>query len=151
MHDQTAASRESALRRCAEQVKWYTDAASRHRVYYTVAQLGAFFATALTSVLILWTELPKTVQALPAAIATLLIGLNGVFRWRESWARFATTAEALKSERIKFETYAVDEYPSGNPDAAIRNFVVRIEQIAAEETAAWRRQADSQARSRTGD
>jgi hypothetical protein len=46
-------------------------------------------------VLILWTSVPKPVQALPAAIASVVAGLVGPFRWLDAKTRYAYTAEAL--------------------------------------------------------
>jgi len=68
----------------------------------------------LTPVLILWSDLPEVLKALPAALAAIAAGVVGVFQWRESYPRFAFVCEALKSERLKFETRTTAEY---SPDS----------------------------------
>ncbi len=52
--------------------------------------------------LILWSDLPKAVQALPAALAAVAAGLVGIVRWPHNKTRFSFTAEALKSEHVKW-------------------------------------------------
>jgi Protein of unknown function (DUF4231) len=90
-------------------------------------QSAAIALAAATPVLILWSSVPKAVQALPAALASIAAGLVRTFRWLQNKTRFAYTAEALKSERILFETR--------RPPAA---FVGRIEQITMTEVGEWR-------------
>ena len=93
-----------ALRRCEEQIRWYDRYSKREWRLFTLFQSAAIALAAATPVLILWSSVPKAVQALPAALASIAAGLVGTFRWLQNKTRFAFTAEALKSERILFET-----------------------------------------------
>ena len=136
-----AARRAKALERCAQQVEWYERHARIASRSFTVFQAAAIVLGALTPVLILVTNLPKAVQALPAALASIAAGLVAMFRWLENRTRFSYTAEALKSERLKFETRTTPSYATSLADErALENFVARIEEISLREVAEWRSQ-----------
>jgi hypothetical protein len=75
------------------------------------------------------------VQALPAALASMLAAIMSSYRWREEWSRFEFTAEAVKSEWMEFETRMTDDY-SGD-EAALNTFVTKIEALAATEVTGW--------------
>jgi hypothetical protein len=131
--------REFALRRVDEQIEWYETHSARQWWAFTVFQTAAVVLGGLTPVLILWSELPKAVQALPAALAAISAGLVGIFRWPHNKTRYSFTAEALKSERVKFATRTTSRYRHQLSDEqALDNFVARIEDIAMTEVTEWR-------------
>ena len=67
--------------------------------------------------------------------------MAGVFQWRESYPRFAYVGEALKSERLKFETRTTVEYgPHLDEHQALSNFVVYMEALVMDEVTDWRAQ-----------
>jgi hypothetical protein len=125
-----------ALERCYDQIRWYTKYGVWAGVLYRTFQTSAVLLGAITPVLILWTELSLVLQALPAALASVSAALVGVYGWQENKARFSYTAEALKSEQVKFET-RTGVY-RGDPARALSRFVARIEAIAMAETSEWR-------------
>jgi hypothetical protein len=128
-----------ALRRCEEQIRWYDRYSKREWRLFTLFQSAAIALAAATPVLILWSSVPKAVQALPAALASIAAGLVGTFRWLQNKTRFAYTAEALKSERILFETRTPPHYGLDvTNDQAPAAFVGRIEQITMTEVGEWR-------------
>jgi hypothetical protein len=95
--------------------------------------------SALTPVLILWSEIPKPLQALPAGIASIAAALSAVFRWRENWVLRAHTSEALKRELVKFKARASEAYQVDIEDQkALNNFVTRIESLSMNELSEWR-------------
>lgn len=72
---------------------------------------------------------------LTGALAAIAAGLVGVFQWQQNWVRFASTAEALKSELIRFETRTSSAYrPEVTDDVAIDNFVQAVEALVLSET-----------------
>jgi hypothetical protein len=125
-----------ALKRCDDQIHWYTKYGIWAGALYRTFQTSAVLLGAITPVLILWTELSLVLQALPAALASVSAGLVGIYGWQENKARFAYTAEALKSERVKYETRT--SVYRGDPARALSRFVARIEAIAMAETSEWR-------------
>jgi hypothetical protein len=128
-----------ALRRAAEQIQWYETHSARQWRAYSIFQSAAVLLGGLTPVLILWSDVPKAVQALPAALAAVAAGLVGIFRWPDNKTRYSFTAEALKSERVKYATRSTSRYGRDrSDDEALENFVARIEDIAMTEVAEWR-------------
>ncbi len=136
MTEDLEARRTLALERCDAQVRWYTRNGIWAGVLYRVFQTAAVLLAALTPVLILWTDLSPVLQALPAALASVSAALVGIYGWQDNKARFAFTAEALKSERVRYET-RTGAY-RGDSSRALSRFVARIESLAMAETAEWR-------------
>jgi hypothetical protein len=67
------------------------------------------------------------------------LGLVGIFRWPHNKTRYSFTAEALKSERVKYATRTTSRYKHDlSDDEALDNFVARIEDIAMTEVTEWR-------------
>jgi hypothetical protein len=126
----------AAVKRAEEQIRWYTRYSISSGVLYRVFQTLAVVLSAITPVLILWTDLSPVLQALPAAGAAISAALVGIYGWQENKARFAFTAEALKSELVQYET-RTGRY-KGSPEQALDRFVTRVERIGMDETAQWR-------------
>jgi hypothetical protein len=92
----------------------------------------------VASLIVFLDDLPSLVQALPVALVTIVSGLLDHFRWRANWIQFATTAEELKSERLKYTTRGAHPYGAGATDEeALRAFVTRIENAADKEREKW--------------
>jgi hypothetical protein len=128
-----------ALRRCDEQIEWYARHSARAWLWFAFIQSAAVVLAAMTPVLILWSSLPKAVQALPAALASVAAGLAGTFRWLQNKSRWAYAAEALKSERVRYDTRTPPDYGPGlSEEEALAAFVHRIEAISMAEVSEWR-------------
>jgi hypothetical protein len=131
--------RDLALRRVDEQIHWYETHSARQWKAFAVFQSAAVVLGGLTPVLILWSGLPKALQALPAALAAVSAGLVGIFRWPHNKTRYSFTAEALKSERVKYATRTTSRYRHElSEEQALDSFVARIEDIAMTEVTEWR-------------
>jgi len=128
--------REQALKHCQRQIDFYEKAKRKSRLSFQISQTLAVTLSGLTPILILWTELPKPIQALPAAVAAIMVGLNGTFQFRENWTRFALGGQALRTEKIKFKTKTSRAY-SVDDSHALENFVSRINEITANEISDW--------------
>jgi len=130
--------REEAVRRCQEMIGWYETAKRTHRILYQTFQTLAVILSGLTPILILWDALPKAVQALPAALAAVFTAILGIFQWRETYTRFAYTAEALKSELVKYQTRTTAAYnPGVGGQQALDNFVAQVELLLMNEVTGW--------------
>ena len=128
-----------ALRRCDAQIEWYSTHSIRAWRWFAVVQSSAVALAAATPVLILWSAVPKAIQALPAALASVAAGLAGTFRWLQNKGRWSYAAEALKSERVLYETRTAPFYGGGQSDEeALATFVRRIEEISMTEVSEWR-------------
>jgi hypothetical protein len=126
----------AAVERAGEQIRWYTKNSVWAGVLYRAFQTLAVVLSAVTPVLILWTDLSPVLQALPAAAAAVSAALVGIYGWQENKARFAFTGEALKSELVQYET-RTGPY-KGSAEEALDRFVGRIERLAMDETSQWR-------------
>jgi hypothetical protein len=131
--------RQIAVNDCHAMIAWYDRNKRIPRNLLYASQVSTIVLGALTPVLILWSDLPKPVQALPAALASIAASLNAVFRWRENWTLRAHTSEALKRELVKFQSRASEEYDANLDDQrALTNFVNRTERLSMDEVSEWR-------------
>jgi hypothetical protein len=132
--------RDQALKRCDELIAWYTKEGRRQRLAFQSFQVAASLLSGITPILIL--VLPPTLDgwaALPAALASIAVGLLGIFQWKENYIRFAYTGEALKGEKIKFETRTTRDYDVSLDDhQALSHFVARMEALVMSEVTDWR-------------
>ncbi len=129
---------EKILRHCNDLIAYYEKSRSAQRNWYQFLQSTVIVLSALTPVLILWADLPKWLQALPAAVASMAAGMIGVFRYHENWVSSKDTAEALKSELLAFETRTTEYYRTDlDDDTALDNFIVRIESIHKGQISVW--------------
>jgi hypothetical protein len=125
-----------ALKRCAEQIGWYERHAVRARVLYRTFQSAVVILAGLTPALALWKF--ERYDVLPAALASVLAAVIGPWSWQENWVRFAATAEALRSELVKFQTRTGEACGASlDEETVLNNLVVRIECLASGELAAW--------------
>ena len=128
-----------ALDDCNRMIAWYDRKKRIPRNLFYVFQVGAIVLSAIIPILILWDELPKAIQALPAALVSIAVGLNAVFKWRDNWATRAHTAEALKRELMKFQSRTSARYSlSLNAQQALENFVESIDSLTMNEVSEWK-------------
>jgi len=127
------------MKRYEHILHWYDFIKNRNRRYFYTFQTGAIVLAAMTPVLILVNGSPKWLQALPAAAASIASALLGTFHWRENFLRFANTAEALRSEKVRYDARVGKLYGGSVDDAAaFDTFVQRMEEIVSSETMEWR-------------
>jgi hypothetical protein len=76
--------------------------------------------------------------ALFPSIAAIITGLDGLYQWKDNYIRMAQSAEALKSERIKFLTRTTRRYSKDKDnEKALDNFVSSVERIVLQERTDW--------------
>jgi len=143
--------KERAFERYHHLFAWYERSRARSKVLFYLFQALVISLSGVTPILILLTN-SKPLQAIPAAIASVLAGLMSVFRFHDIWVRRATASQALSSERVKFETRSGDQYGNHLDESEVlERFVLRVEAIAADEVSQWRqkRSATTASTSRT--
>jgi hypothetical protein len=127
------------LNRCRDAIKGYQDGERRSGRAYHVLQALVIGFSGLTPILILWSDIPKAIQALPSALAAILAGLLATFRFQETYVRLGYAAEALKSELNKYETHAAKVCdPKADPEKSFGQFVQNMEKIILAERTDWR-------------
>lgn len=146
MSESDFAQREmEALNRCDRQIRYYQNLAKKNRFYFHTAQASIIVLSGLTPILILLTDLPGALKALPSALSTIASGLLGVFQWKECYIRMGYTAEALVSERLRYMTRTTHDYSSSlTNNEALDRFITKIENITLEEVADWKTQMSRQ-------
>jgi hypothetical protein len=128
---------EKALDHCQEMIDWYNKQKFWQRVYYQVSQILTILLSGITPILILVDQLPELIQAIPPAIVTILVGLGGIFQWKENWLQYAQTHEELRSEKLKFETRSREYGIRLNATTALDRFVTRVSDITLGEVSEW--------------
>ena len=137
--DDNKARKQVVLDDCKTMIAWYDKNKRTARIFFYVSQVCTIVLSALSPILILWNEVPKPIQALPAAIASIAAALSAVFRWRENWVLRAHTSEALKRELVKFKARASEAYRADLDDQKVLdNFVTNIESLSMKELSEWR-------------
>jgi Protein of unknown function (DUF4231) len=126
-----------AITRCDQQIDWYEAQSKQANLLCRLFQTAAVLLGAITPVLILWDGVAAPLQALPAVLGSVSAGILAIYGWQDNKARFAVAAEALKSEKLRYQT-RTGAY-DGDPNRALSQFVSSIESIAMAETSEWRR------------
>ena len=134
--------RDKALERYREEIDWYGHVKQRHRRAYQLLQVCVIVFSGLTPLLILIDQVPKPLQALPAALAGMLAAILATFRLQDNYARFGYTMEALKSELLRFESQGDRDYgPDVDSQKAFERFVSKMEAMIMAEVTDWRQAA----------
>ncbi len=127
-----------AIAVCRYNMNWYQRHGLLAMGLYRGSQTLAVVLSAGAAILVLATELPKWVTALPAAVASLAAGLNGIYLWREDWVRWLATAQALRSELANYQCRHPERYGVNlSPDEALDNLVQRVQHLVDSETQQW--------------
>jgi hypothetical protein len=132
-----------ALERCERQIAWYDEHAQRSWWLQNGFQVATVVLGALTPLILIDKDFAQhnpILVAIPAALASVVAAINGIFKWREDGVRFGYIREALKSELIKFKTRTAEYGTDLTDEQALDKFVTRIEQLAMSEVTEWRTQ-----------
>lgn len=82
-------------------------------------------------------NIPKSIQAIPPAIASISAGLS-VYNWRLSSVRSARAATLLENERLNFELRVSESYSQSLPlEIAIANFRKNVTQVQTQVLDEW--------------
>jgi hypothetical protein len=133
-----------AIESCEKHIDWFANHKKEARLLYQSSQFIVIALGALTPIFIMISEnvsppIPKWLQALPAAISSIVAGLSAVLRPRENWVSRTVALEALQSELFKFKTRTSEFYsPEIDQQKALDNFVQRVDRINQEELGNWR-------------
>ena len=71
-------------------------------------------------------EVPKLVPTILSILVSVALALDNVYHYGDNWRSFRQTLEALKQERIFFET-GIDPYQ--DPQTAFPLFVEKCEEV----------------------
>lgn len=137
----TASGRDRVVRHCEDYIAWYEKVKANARRLDYLLQISTIVFSAITPLLVLSPGVPPVLQALPATVAAVAAGLQGVFKFRERFLGFALAGELLKAEKLRFEIRTEAVSPADpNYVAILDEFAEHINQIVLDETREWRRQ-----------
>ncbi len=121
--------------RVEDQIEWYDRKSASNKKWFMIFQIATLAASASVPVFAifesgLWSRLTVAVLGAAAAVTT---GIVSLYKFREHWVDYRTTAESLKHEKYKYLTGA-DPYVG---DGAFSILVERIESMVSKENTAW--------------
>lgn len=121
--------------RYTDQIKWYSNKASKNKKYYQCFQWLAIILSSIVPVLII--VVPEKYQLYTVAISVLLsISTSGLktFKFQETWINYRTISETLKKEKYFYDA-ELDNYSECNDRNAV--FVERVEALISRENSMW--------------
>ena len=121
--------------RYLDQIKWYSDRASRNKLFYHIFQWGVIILSATLPVII--ASLPKSIQWITIVISIILaIGTTALktFKFQENWINYRTISETLKKERHFYDA-ELDDYAEATDKESL--FVERVEALISRENTLW--------------
>ncbi len=122
--------------RLDNQKNWYSKNSQKNQHWHKRLQVLLIVCAAcipLLSVIINdQTTLKITTSALGVVIA-VITGVSALYKFEEKWIKYRTTAEALKHEKVLYET-RVEPYDGAKPFPLL---VQRVENLISQENRDW--------------
>lgn len=124
--------------RIDNQIAWYSRKSALNKKYHlwsnvliiVFAALIPFFA-GMSEENFEWT---KYLIALLGVLTATFTGISALYKFQEKWTTYRITGEALKREKLLFQT---DTYPYTNGATSFNLFVSTVESIMNSENAVW--------------
>ncbi|MFN0299475.1 MAG: DUF4231 domain-containing protein [Burkholderiales bacterium] len=130
--------------RVDDQIKWLSAKSRWNQDWFKRLRLCELILAAAIPFLAAYADADlyvKLAVALVGVIIAILAGMLALYRFQELWIEYRATAEALKREKMLFET-KVDPYKG---DDGFERFVMRIEGILGAENSRWAEATNSAA------
>jgi Protein of unknown function (DUF4231) len=112
--------------RWQQQCNYYSKRAISNKRWHQNLLLFSTISALVVPVLLNIVEIPKWVPTLLSVLVSVALTLDNVYHFGDNWRSFRQTLEALKRERILFETKSGSYEES---ETAFRLFVQRCEEI----------------------
>jgi hypothetical protein len=110
---------------------YYSKQSARNKSWYQSLQLFIVLGAIAVPIILNIPEVPKLIATILSGLIAGAAALENVYRFGENWRTFRQTLEALKRERVLFETGAGAYRKSEN---SFYLFVERVESLIGEET-----------------
>lgn len=125
------------------QIRWYSTKAGANKRWYLCCSCAAMVSAATVPVISMFSEVmwARLTVAVCGTIAAVTTGAVALFKLRDNWADYRSTAEELKHEKYFFMTRS-GPYQA---DDAFAVLVERVEALVSQEHSSW------QGRYRTND
>ena len=121
--------------RYEDQVKWYSDKSSQHKLYYQCFQWAAIIISASVPVLVLAIPAKFTlVTVILSIILAIITTALKTFKFQEIWINYRTTAETLKKEKFYYDAGVIEYADAENKEQL---FIERVEALISRENTLW--------------
>ena len=112
--------------RWQQQRDYYSRQSARNKRWHQYLLAFSTIGALIVPVLLNIDQVPKLVPTILSVLVSVALALDNVFHFGENWRSFRQTLEALKQERIYFET-GIDPY--ADAQTAFSLFVQTCEEI----------------------
>jgi len=112
--------------RWQQQRDYYSKQSARNKRWHQTLLLFSTIGALVVPVLLNIAEIPKWVPTILSVLVSVALALDNVYHYGDNWRSFRQTLEALKQERIFFET-GIDPY--ADTRTAFPLFVEKCEEI----------------------
>jgi Protein of unknown function (DUF4231) len=122
--------------RVGKQIDYYTAKSRSSKKYYTNLRIMTIILAASLPLIVSYVDKSEYIKlgvALVGVIIAIIEGIQSLKKYHENWIENRHTGEALKRERIFFQTQS-GPYKD---DASLSNLVTRFEALANEENSRW--------------
>lgn len=122
--------------RLDDQIAWYSKKSQLNQKYYKRLQLLQIVLAVSIPILTLLldhNDWIKFIIAVNGGLIAFIESANRVYNFKDLWTKYRLTTEALKREKIFYETQSVPYYKSANID----ELIMRCERIMSEENTYW--------------
>lgn len=136
-------AREYALKVASDSYDWYRSRAILCRRSYKLLEVSLISVTAAIPVVAAITREAGLISAILGAVATILAGLRGIYRWQENFVRYSVAREAVEAERRSF---TVGTAPYDDPATRAAVLVSAVTKIEQDEMKGWLALASSRPR-----
>ena len=114
--------------RVEKQINWFNSKAKTCKWHYYIFSMTSIVASALTPVFV--KACPDT-SIVTSLIATIVLSLNNLCKFKDKWNLYRMTAELLQKEKMLYL------YSTDNPENKDNNFIGQIENILADSNKKW--------------
>ena len=116
--------------RWQQQRDYYSKHSLRNKRWHQSLLLFSTLGALVVPVVLNITEIPKWVPTLLSVLVSVALALDNVYHFGDNWRSFRQTLEAIKQERVFFET-GIGSYAEA--ENALPLFVQKCEEIMQEE------------------
>jgi hypothetical protein len=122
--------------RLEKELNWYDKKSCRNKFYFIILQTIVIIAASLIPLLNAYADMNVVVRFLIGALGSLtaiLTGIVSLFKFKEHWSEYRTTAETLKHEKF---LYLTSKGPYTEDDS-FSLLVERVEALISRENTKW--------------
>ncbi len=128
--------------RVENQIAWYSKNSTWNKHWFIALQMMTLVAAGAVPVFAIFSGdmWARVIVAILGSVTAIITGVVSLFRFREHWTEYRTTAESLKHEKYMYQT-KTEPYTG---DYAFALLVERVEALVSQENSKWQQLQKSQ-------